>query len=70
MRKSRSVGIRTFLVLAGLALLMELVVASPVRAVETRSGDAVVIGPDEETEDDLYVFANEIVVEGTVGGIS
>jgi hypothetical protein len=49
---------------------MELVVASPVRAVETRSGDAVVIGPDEETEDELYVFANEIVVEGTVGGIS
>lgn len=42
--------------------------ASPVWALETRSGDRVVIGPDEEIGDDLYVFANEIVVDGTIRG--
>jgi cytoskeletal protein CcmA (bactofilin family) len=35
---------------------------------ETRSGDRVVIGSNEDINDDLYVSANEIVVDGTVRG--
>ncbi len=68
MRKVRRAGTRGLLVVAGLALLMGLVVASPVGAVETRSGEAVVIGSDEVIEDDLYVTANEVVVDGTIEG--
>ncbi|MDQ3966369.1 MAG: polymer-forming cytoskeletal protein [Actinomycetota bacterium] len=68
MGKFRSVGARKLLILAGLALLVGLVAASPVQAVETRSGEEVVIGPDEVIEDDLYVFANEVVVDGTIRG--
>ncbi len=49
-------------------VLAALLLVSPARAVETRSGDEVVIGPDEIIEDDLYVTANEVVVEGTVEG--
>jgi cytoskeletal protein CcmA (bactofilin family) len=49
-------------------LLAGLVAASPVGALETRSGDEVVIGPDEVIEDDLYVTAGEVVVDGTVRG--
>lgn len=68
MRKFRRAGTRGLLVVAGLMLLMGLVVESPVGALETRSGDEVVIGPDEVIEDDLYVTANEIVVDGTIQG--
>ena len=68
MRKVRRAGTRGLLVVAGLALLMALVVASPVGAVETRGGDEVVIGPDEEIEDDLYMAANEGVVDGSLQG--
>ncbi len=49
-------------------VLAALLLLSPARAVETRSGDEIVIGPDEIIEDDLYVTANEVVVEGTVEG--
>ncbi len=49
-------------------MLVGLVVASPVGAVETRGGDEVVIGPDEVIEDDLYVAANEVLVDGTIQG--
>jgi hypothetical protein len=41
-----------------------------VGAVNTRSGDRVVIGPNEAVDDDLYVVANEVVVDGTVRGDS
>jgi cytoskeletal protein CcmA (bactofilin family) len=65
----RSVGARKLLALVILALLLAgLVAASPVGALETRSGDEVVIGPDEVIEDDLYVTASEVVVDGTVRG--
>jgi cytoskeletal protein CcmA (bactofilin family) len=65
----RSVGARKLLALVTLALLLAgLVAASPVGALETRSGDEVVIGPDEVIEDDLYVTAGEVVVDGTVRG--
>jgi cytoskeletal protein CcmA (bactofilin family) len=52
----------------GLALLAVLLVTSPGWAVESQSGDQVIIGPDEVVDDDLYATANEIVVEGTVRG--
>jgi cytoskeletal protein CcmA (bactofilin family) len=60
---------RNFLVILGLVLLVTLLIASPVLgAVETRNGDRVVIGPDEEVDDDLYVTANDVVVDGTIRG--
>ena len=69
MRTFRNVGVRRFLIFAGLAFLMGLVAASPVwGTVDTRSGDRVVIGSGEEVDDDLYVFANEVVVDGTLRG--
>ena len=52
----------------GLALLAVLLATSPGWAVESQSGDQVIIGPDEVVDDDLYATANEIVVEGTVRG--
>src|SRR3954463_11281193 len=68
MSKVRRVGVGRLLVLAGLALLVGVVAASPVHGLESRSGDRVVIGPDEEVDDDLYVTAKEVVVEGTIKG--
>ncbi len=65
----RSASARKLLALVILTLLLAgLVAASPVGALETRSGDSVVIGPDEVVEDDLYVIANEVVVDGTIRG--
>src|ERR671917_1679185 len=58
-----------FLLLMGfLVVLAVLLLVSPVWAVESRSGNEVVIGADEVIEDDLYVTANEVLVEGTVEG--
>ncbi len=68
MVKFRSDNAMRLLVVAGLALLVGLITASTAWAVETRSGDSVVIGPDEVVDDDLYVAANDIVVEGTIRG--
>src|SRR5215212_2111303 len=60
---------RNFLIILGLVLLVTLLIASPVfGTVETRSGDRVVIGSGEEVDDDLYVTANEVVVDGTIRG--
>ena len=60
---------RVFLFLIGLLVVLAvLLLVSPVWAVESRSGNEVVIGPNEVIEDDLYVTANEVVVEGTVEG--
>src|SRR5918993_1186831 len=65
----RSVGARKLLALVILTLLLAgLVAASPVGALETRSGDEVVIGSDQVIEDDVYVTANEVVVDGTIRG--
>jgi cytoskeletal protein CcmA (bactofilin family) len=68
MVKFRSDNAARLLVVAGLALLVGLITASTAWAVETRSGDSVVIGPDEVVDDDLYAAGNDIVVEGTVRG--
>ena len=59
---------RGSLLLVGLVLLVIMLFVSTVWAVETRSGDQVVIGPDDVIEDDLYVTASEILVEGTIRG--
>ena len=60
---------RRFVILIGFVLLAMLLVASPVwGAVETRGGQEVRIGPDEVVEDDLYVTANQVVVDGTIEG--
>lgn len=51
-----------------LLALMLLTFAVPVHAFEGRDGDKVVIAADEVIEDDLYVGANEFVLDGTVKG--
>lgn len=65
----QTMNTRRFLILIGLVLLAVLLVVSPVwGSVETRSGQEVRIGPDEVVGDDLYVTANEVVVDGTIEG--
>ncbi|MBN1453930.1 MAG: hypothetical protein JW963_23140 [Anaerolineales bacterium] len=51
-----------------LLALMVLTFATPALAFDGREGDRVVIGADEVIEDDLYVGANEFVLDGTVKG--
>jgi cytoskeletal protein CcmA (bactofilin family) len=68
MVKFRSDNATRLLVVAGLTLLVGLITASTAWAVETRSGDSVVIGPDEVVDDDLYVTANNVVIDGTIRG--
>ena len=51
-----------------LLTLMLLTFSTPVYAFEGRDGDKVVIGADEVIEDDLYVGANEFILDGTVKG--
>src|SRR4051794_33123234 len=68
MRRFRSVGAGRLICIASLVLLIGLIAASPVSGMETRSGDRVVIGPDEVVDDDLYVTASEIEVDGTIRG--
>ena len=60
-------GSKLFL-LFGVALLAALLFAPPAGAIETRSGDDVVIGSDEVVKDDLYVGADNVTVDGTVEG--
>jgi hypothetical protein len=58
---------RIFSVIALVALLV-LTFATPAAAFDGRSGDKVVISSDETIEDDLYVTAQEFVLDGTVKG--
>ena len=53
-----------------LSLLLLLVTAFPsvALAADIRQGDRVEVGPTEIIDDDLYVFAREIIVRGTVNG--
>jgi cytoskeletal protein CcmA (bactofilin family) len=48
--------------------LLLLTFAIPVYAFEGRDGDKVVVGADEVIDDDLYVGANEFILDGTVNG--
>lgn len=56
----------------GLSLLLTILVlfrlTMPVQAMESRGGEVIVIGKGEVIEDDLYVGASQIKVEGTVKG--
>ena len=51
-----------------LVSLIGLVVVPSVGAFESRSGDTVVIESDEVIDDDLYVFAARLDLQGTVNG--
>ena len=51
-----------------LLTLMLLTFSTPVYAFDGREGERVVIATDEVIEDDLYVGANEFVLDGTVKG--
>jgi hypothetical protein len=56
------------LVFATLVLLAILLFAASAWVIETRSGQNVTIDADEVVEDDLYVAAQNVTVEGTVQG--
>ncbi len=56
------------LLVVGIVLLSLLLAAPVALAAEFRGGDEVVIGPDEVVEDDLYVGAGRIIVDGTIKG--
>jgi cytoskeletal protein CcmA (bactofilin family) len=66
--RSRTLGRRSLFAFASLVLLGSLLFVSSAWAIETRGGQNVTIGPDEVVEDDLYVGANTVTVEGTVQG--
>jgi cytoskeletal protein CcmA (bactofilin family) len=56
------------LVVVGLLLLLTALVFSPVWAAEFREGDDIVVGTDEVIEDDLYVAAGTVTINGTIKG--
>jgi len=51
-----------------LLILLTLTFATPARAFDGRSGDKVVINAGDVINDDLYVGANQLVMDGTVNG--
>jgi len=68
MMRFRTFRKRSIFVFAPLVLLASVAFAAPAWAIETRGGDNVTIGADEVVEDDLYVGAQTVTVEGTVRG--
>lgn len=61
---------KRFSIILSLILLTVILLrlAAPAQAMEGRGGDIVVIGKDEVVEDDLYIGANQVRLEGTVKG--
>jgi cytoskeletal protein CcmA (bactofilin family) len=59
---------RKFLFPVALVALLVLTIVTPARAFDGRSGDRVVVGADEVVDDDLYVGAEEFVLDGQVNG--
>ena len=59
---------RKFLSIFILAALLVLTFITPAQAFDGRGGDRVVVGSDEIVDDDLYVSAQEFVLDGTVDG--
>ena len=57
---------KTFSVLALVALFA--LIATPVYAFDGRGGDKVVIPAGNVVNDDLYIGANQFVLDGTVNG--
>lgn len=51
-----------------LSLLLLLLVATPVSAVTSLEGDTIVIEADEVIDDDVFIGANRIEVNGTING--
>jgi len=51
-----------------LLILLTLTFATPAHAFDGRSGDKVVINAGDVINDDLYVGANQLVMDGTVNG--
>lgn len=67
MNKSLKVSV-LFSLAVMIVLISTLAFVSPAYAFDGRSGDQVVIGKDEVINDDLYLSAKEIVLDGTVNG--
>ncbi len=59
---------RTILFLFGLVVVAGLFAVSPVWSMENRFGEEVVIAADEVINDDLYVSARTITIDGTLKG--
>jgi len=59
---------RKWLAILGVVLLTLLWVTPTALAAKFRGGDKVIIGPDEVIEDDLYVSAGTLIVDGTIKG--
>lgn len=59
---------RKFLFLFAMVAFLALTSIMPARAFDGRGGDRVVIGAEEVVNDDLYVGAQEFVLDGTVNG--
>ncbi len=59
---------RKFLSTFALAALLVLTFITPAHAFDGRGGDRVAIGSDEVVNDDLYVSAQEFVLDGRVNG--
>ncbi len=57
-----------FISIFSLITLLALTFATPAYAFDGRSGENVVIKANEVIEDDLYVTANNFVLNGTVKG--
>ncbi len=60
--------IHKFISIFSLIAILALAFATPAQAFDGRSGDKVVIGKGEVIEDDVYVTANQFVLDGTVKG--
>jgi len=68
MNATHMVRTRPIIILALLLMLVDLFAAAPARAADTRGGDQIVIGRDEVIDDDLYVAANTVTIDGTIKG--
>jgi hypothetical protein len=55
-----------FMLSTAFASVMVLSVPVAAQAAEVRSGDTVTVGPDQVITDDLYVFGNNVLVQGSV----
>ena len=53
---------------AAFVCAIALIVPATALAAEVRSGDTVTVGPDQIIDDDLYVFGNNVLVQGSVHG--
>src|SRR5207302_8213987 len=67
-RTTRPTHWLVFIVRAAIASAIALIVPATALAAEVRSGDTVSIGPNEVVTDDLFVFGNSLVIQGTVNG--